>query len=424
MGYSPWSDEEDNFILKALRQQQSNHDLIAEFHKRFGETRTRSAIMKRRGLLYDPSNVFTEPSSEAPDEPSEEMQVNLDEEFGSISVAASPSIKNPEELFARSGLDPDVWEMVDASPVRKWDVPMKVKEEPVVIPCFYVSIKVRKKWEHSSLPQPIVINYTKPTKAKKTKDTPYTSVHYSDLHIPFQDDRALNILYAILEDASPDLVVDHGDTLDAQEISKYPKDPINRVPLKEEIKQTAQHMARVTELTPHAEHIWCEGNHEDRLRRLIWSLAENRQAGEVLTLPKVAEALSWPSLLGLDQLGWEMVPYPQHKLLFNKVILTHGEKVRAQSGQSEKAELEHYSKSGLSGHTHRVGYYGKKTYDGQVGWWGLGCMCAIRTNYASFPNWQQGFCVITWADDRENFAVERVRIFDGVAYWRGRRYEG
>jgi hypothetical protein len=32
--------------------------------------------------------------------------------------------------------------------------------------------------------------------------------------------------------------------------------------------------------------------------------------------------------------------------------------------------------------------------------------------------------VITWADDRENFAVERVRIFDGVAYWRGRRYEG
>ena len=424
MGYTPWSDEEDSFILDALKRQRSDHDLIAEFYKRFGETRTRLAIMKRRGLLYDPSDVFIEPSSDAPDEPSEELQVNLDEEFGSISVAASPSIKNPEELFARSGLDPDVWEMVDASPVRKWDVPMKVKEEPVVIPCFYVSIKVRKKWEHSSLPQPIVINYTKPTKAKKTKDAPYTSVHYSDLHIPFQDDRALNILYAILEDASPDLVVDHGDTLDAQEISKYPKDPINRVPLREEIKQTAQHMARVTELTPYAEHIWCEGNHEDRLRRLIWSLAENRQAGEVLTLPKVAEALSWPSLLGLDQLGWEMVPYPQHKLLFNKVILTHGEKVRAQSGQSEKAELEHYSKSGLSGHTHRVGYYGKKTYDGQVGWWGLGCMCAIRTNYASFPNWQQGFCVITWADDRENFAVERVRIFDGVAYWRGRRYEG
>jgi predicted phosphodiesterase len=424
MGWDPWSDEEDGFILNALRKQQSNHDLIVEFYKRFGETRTRSAIMKRRGMLYDPSDVFIESSSDAPDEPSEEMQVNLDEEFGSISVAASPSIKNPEELFARSGLDPDVWEMVDASPVRKWDVPMKVKEEPVVIPCFYVSIKVRKKWEHSSLPQPIVINYTKPTKAKKTKGTPYTSVHYSDLHIPFQDDRALNILYAILEDANPDLVVDHGDTLDAQEISKYPKDPINRVPLKEEIKQTAQHMARVTELTPHAEHIWCEGNHEDRLRRLIWSLADNRQAGEVLTLPQVAEALSWPSLLGLDQLGWEMVPYPQHKLLFNKVILTHGEKVRAQSGQSEKAELEHYSKSGLSGHTHRVGYYGKKTYDGQVGWWGLGCMCAIRTNYASFPNWQQGFCVITWADDRENFAVERVRIFDGIAYWRGKRYSG
>ena len=97
---------------------------------------------------------------------------------------------------------------------------------------------------------------------------------------------------------------------------------------------------------------------------------------------------------------------------------------RAMGLEVEKAELKHYSKSGMSGHTHRIGYYGKKTYDGQSAWFGLGCCCALRTSYVSHPQWQQGFCVVVWSEDRKNFAVERVRVFDGVAYWRGRRYEG
>ena len=422
-----WSDEENNLIKFGLREKWSNKKLIAEFQAQFGERRTYDAIRKRRADLYtQPSNEMEEFGGLVPPvRPIENISVlELTEDFKKISIAASSSIKNPEELFKKSELDPEVWEIVDAAPVRKWDVPMKLEDEAIVVPCYYVGIKVRKKWEHSMLPLPVVLNYKKPKLAKKTKNKPYQSIHYSDLHIPFQDQRALNILYAILEEVQPDLVVDHGDTLDCQEISKYPKDPEKRVPLREEVQEGAKHFARITELTPHAEHIWCEGNHEDRLKRLIWNLADNRQAGEILTLPQVIDALSWPSLLGLEELGWEIVNYPQHKLLFNKMIVTHGEKVRAHSGQSEKAELEHYSKSGASGHTHRVGYYGKKTYDGQLGWWGLGCMCAIRTNYVSFPNWQQGFCCISWSDDRKNFAVERIRIFDGVAYFRGKRYEG
>ena len=428
MAWKPWSAEEDSFILNALSLRRTNQELVTEFWHRFGETRTQLAIMKRRGILYNPENMEHDTSRSSllkpPERPLEELDINLEDEVGTVSVAASASIKNPEELFAKSGLDPEVWEIVDASPVRKWDVPMKVKEKAVVIPCYYVAIKVRKKWEHSSLPQPVLLNYKRPKVAKRAKGTPYQSIHYSDIHFPYQDDRVMKILYAVMEDLQPDLVVDHGDTLDCEQISKYHKDPLLRVPLKEEIRIGAAHFAKVTDLTPNAEHIWCEGNHEERLKRLIWTLADNRQAGEILTLPKVVEALSWPSLLGLEELGWETIPYPGHKLLFNKLIVTHGEKVRAHSGQSEKAELEHYSKSGMSGHTHRVGYYGKKTYDGQSGWWGLGCCCAIRTSYVSFPNWAQGFCVVVWAEDRKNFAIERVRVFDGVAYWRGRRYEG
>ena len=341
-----------------------------------------------------------------------------------VTLLSSKAIKDPKELLERSGLDLDVWEMVPDSGVMKtWAVPMKVEGYPVQVPCFYVSLKVRKRWDASDLPTPIVLSIERPKKSE-SRAGDYTSVHYSDIHFPHHDPRTLDILYQILDDVGPHLVWDHGDTLDCEQISKYPKDPFHRVGMKEEIRLAANHFGVVQGLTPNAEHGWCEGNHEERLRRLIWSMAEDRRAGEILTLDAVRDALQWGALLGIGELGWEIVNYPNHKLLHDKLILCHGEKVRAESGASEKAEYMKYGKGGISGHTHRVGFYGRTDYNGVHGWWGLGMMGKVRSDYTSFPNWQQGFAVVTWNKDKTEYHVERVRIFDGVAFFRGRRYEG
>lgn len=414
-----WTHREDSFIVSCVKRGLSNKQIFEAFCAEFGPHRGYTAIAKRRFLLDT-----IEHDNKTPSAPDERINVELGEETGDIFVMASTSIKSPEDLFRKSGLDPEVWELHDVSSVRKWDVPMRLNNTPVVVECYYVGIKVRKRWEHTSLPRPVVVKFSRPALIKKATSGVYQSVHYSDLHIPYHDPSALNILYKVISDVQPDIVVDHGDTLDCHEISKYPKDPHNRVSLKDEIIQAAQHFAAVSDLTPGARRIWCEGNHEERLKRLIWGLAEGRNAGEILTLPSVTQSLSWPSLLGLDDLGWEMVPYPKHELLFNRLIVCHGERVRSLSGQSEKSELEHYSKSGISGHTHRIGYYGKKTYDGQLGWWGIGCLCSLSSQYISFPNWQQGFAVVSWSDDKKNFAVERIRVFDGKAFFRGKLYQG
>ena len=374
------------------------------------------------GAHFCSASCFNASKRGPPTEPDESVSADLGDELGWLHVAASTSIKTPDELLERSGIDLEVWEAIpDSGVMRKWDVPMKVEDRPVVVPCYYVGVRVRKKWEHSELPVPIVLKINRPSKRKPQRGD-YTSVHFSDIHFPFHDPAALDILYSVIDTVNPNLVVDHGDTLDCAEISKYPKDPFNRVGLKAEIAMAAEHFGTIHALTPNAEHIWLEGNHENRLKRLIWGLADNRQAGEILTLDPVREALRWESLLGIGALGWECIAYPDHKLLFDRMILCHGEKVRSESGQSERAEYNHYGKNGMSGHTHRVGYYGKRDYNGQHGWWGLGCMCAIRTDYVSFPNWQQAFSVVTWTDDRKQYSVERVRIFDGSAFFRGERY--
>jgi hypothetical protein len=430
--HKAWTTEEDNFLKDAIKQRLKNRQIVSLFHARFGESRTRFAIIKRRAFFYEPDVTSDNDLTSYADLPlgvDEHIDLTLIDDVGYVSVAASTSIRNPEELFEKSRLDPDVWEMVDKSPVRKWDVPMKIDDKPIVVPCYYVAIKVQKKWEHSSAPQPIVIEVKPPkTKAGKTSNTTFTSVHYSDIHFPHHDPATLNVLYDILSqlehEGGVDLVVDHGDLLDAEQLSRWPKNPHNRVSLRDELLMASKHCGIVHLLTPDAEHWFLAGNHEARITKTIWALCESRTAGELLTLPEVTKTMQIENLLGLTKLGWDYTPYPKHRILFDKLVLCHGETAKKHSGASERAEYERYGKGGASGHTHRVGHYSLRNAHGTHSWWGMGMMGKVRDDYTSFPNWSQGFLVITWSEDRTEYHVERVRIFDGVGYFRGKRYDG
>jgi hypothetical protein len=357
--------------------------------------------------------------NETPASPDENLRVAFDGEWGHVSVAASSSIKTPEELIEKAGIDTAIWEPHEPS-VRKWDTIVKIGDDAVVVPLFYVSVKLRKRWEATELPRPVVLRVTRPM-LRKPSVGPFTSVHYSDIHFPFHDEQALNLLYQILDYVRPGLTVDHGDTLDCTEISKYPKDPFNRVPLNEETAMGARHNATVHAITPNSEHAWLEGNHEERLKRLIWAAAERRDVAELLAVPKVREALTWGQLLGLDSLGWECVPYPHHKLLFDRMILAHGDTT---GGDVAKKLLLRFGKSGISGHTHKRNSAETRDYNGHHAWFEIGMLGRIRDDYKFFPDWAQGLGVVTWSDDRKAFGFEQLRIHDGVCYFRGKRFEG
>ena len=191
----------------------------------------------------------------------------------------------------------------------------------------------------------------------------------------------------------------------------------------------AEHLGIIHALTPNAEHGWQEGNHEDNLRRQIWKAMENRVLGEMLSLPGIKEVLEWGNLLGITDLGWETLTYTgaggeNHKLLFDKLILKHGDKTGPAAGSAATRERQMYHKSGLSGHTHRQAYVPRRDYSSTNGWWEIGLLGRIHSNYTAHADWQQGFAVVTWSADRERFGVELVSIHDGVAYFRGKRFEG
>jgi len=352
-----------------------------------------------------------------------ELDVQIDGDMGTLKVEGSTRISTPEALWAKASLDLEEWEFTDGW-YKSYEGFMKDGDgNPTVVPMFSVTVKFRRKLAHFFSLAPTVLKITRPKYNKPNPGNP-VSVHFSDMHIPFHSPEAVNLLYQVLDLVNPELVVDHGDTMDCHAISKYEKDPSERIPLNAEVLLASTHFGVVKSITPSAELLWLTGNHEDRKRRLIWGMADDRAAGEVLTLPAVVDALQWENLLGIRDLGWEVVEYPDHKLLHNRLILKHGDVVRAGSGATARAEYAKYRKSGMSGHSHRIGYFGQRDYNGTHGWWEIGMLGKIEHRYVSWADWLQGFAVVTWAKDYRKFSVEQIHVLDGKCFFRGKRLTG
>lgn len=360
-----------------------------------------------------------------PTKPDESIRTEMQgDDIAVVSVHGSRRLKSAQEMIEATDLDPKEWIPVETSQKQYEGFMKDGHDKPVVVPLFYVSVRFeRKKTAFFDL-SPRVLKITRPSSQKAHRMAAAT-VHYSDIHFPYHDPRAINILLQILDYVDPYATFDHGDLMDCTEISKYEKNPTRRVSLQEEIDMAAKFNGLVHAIC-HADcqHTFFEGNHEDRIRKKIWEMADRRADGELIMLRDVQDALRLESLLGIDGLGWERVPYPEHRVLNNKIVLIHGNNVSSTSAASARKEYLRYGKSGISGHTHRRGVFEHRDYNGFHCWVEMGMLGAIRNDYVSYPDWQQGFLVTTWNADRTEFGHEPIRIHEGVAYFRGKRFVG
>lgn len=275
-----------------------------------------------------------------------------------------------------------------------------------------------------SVVRPLAVEMPPPVRATIPRDGFVTAVVYTDTHLPHGDARALRIVAQITSELQPSLIANLGDLLDCYLLSTYQKDPSRLDSLQTEIDAARQHLATMRLLSPKSRFVLLEGNHEDRLRRVLWNL--DGPARTLAHLTAFQQALTWPSLLGLNELGIEFFSTDQQAVrnILPGFILKHGNKVRAHSAFTAKAEMERYARSGLSGHTHRVGSFCITTDVGDEEWHELGCTCLLKAEYGTDFNWQQGFAVVTVSMDGEYRQVEPIRIREGRAVFRGKTYDG
>lgn len=263
---------------------------------------------------------------------------------------------------------------------------------------------------------------TIPPEVPRAVGSTITAVCWGDSHFPHADPSVLAIVQAIARDTQPDVLVHMGDLLDCYAISRYNKDPQRKETLQDEIDQAREHLAVMRLTCPSARFILLEGNHEERLQRVLWSL--DGPASALNHLTAFQKALTWPALLGLDELRVEWVETnDQAKQRFlPKFILKHGTLVRVRSGLTASAEQMKYNKSGASGHTHRLAAVWRKDSNGSHVWIETGCSCDLNPSYCTDPDWQQGCLFLTFDAVTGAVTPEPVFIHNGLGVFRGKTY--
>lgn len=239
-------------------------------------------------------------------------------------------------------------------------------------------------------------------------------VAVNDFHIPFHNRNAVKSWLAFCEEESPEYVIINGDFLDCFSISSFPKRP-NGPQLQEEIDIGIKILEELREVCPDAEIHFLEGNHEERLERLV------KEKDGLYDL----KAIKVSNLLELDRFDIEYHAYMEG-LDIGDLTIVHGDKVRKHSAYSAKGTiLDDGYKNVVIGHTHRMGWFMQDGYTGRKrGLENGGLFDKKLIEYDRGPtNWQNGFCIAYQNKELDFIHLNPIEMTDeGQFVWKGDIY--
>lgn len=241
-----------------------------------------------------------------------------------------------------------------------------------------------------------------------------TAAIFNDMHRPFHDTRAEELVLQIIHRAQPDLIVANGDIQDMWAISKYFKAPALRryADLPAELESGAAFWAKLRRLFPDTRIKYIFGNHEFRWDKYIVAQAKELYGLTGMTLTEQ---------LGLKELDIDVVytGLAESSWKWGDLLIGHFDVCRKYSGYTAKAIAEDLGVKILQGHTHRGGAYFKRMYDRTIMGYENFCTCKLNPEYFENPNWQQGMS-LAYKNDREEVTVEQIPFYmkpSGTGRW-------
>jgi predicted phosphodiesterase len=231
-----------------------------------------------------------------------------------------------------------------------------------------------------------------------------TTLVAGDIHYPFHDVQVWKLFLEFAKWLKPNMVILNGDIGDWYALSKFDRDPIKPTTIVEELKGIGEDILGPLALATKGAklRIIRDGNHEDRLRRFIWHKAPELAGYEKLTIPALYDS---------EKHGYTYVGGSVRSVQLGKLEVIHGEYLSKHSAMSGKAHFDRLGTSVLVGHSHRLGAFYQTNMRGMHGAWEGGCLCSLVPEYENFPNWQQGWAVVTtWPS--KLFNVQLVPVLD------------
>lgn len=254
-------------------------------------------------------------------------------------------------------------------------------------------------------PRPPADRSNEPTRLVTAANVVTTAMVIGDMHHPYHDNTAMNVMEAVMADVQPNIILYNGDVNDFYQVSDFAKDPARLGQLQSDLDMTIRMFLRHRQLVPDAKMIFIEGTHENR-----WVKYLQLKAPAVSKL----DAVSVPSLYKLAELDIQYVPFERGLLVNGTFLILHGDIVSKHSSWTAKAQSEKNGGSGMCNHTHRGGSFFQRDRFGTTGWWENFCLCDLNPDWVQNPNWQQGFSLVHFMVNGR-FFVEQVPIVDGKA---------
>ena len=219
-----------------------------------------------------------------------------------------------------------------------------------------------------------------------------------DTHIPFEDKKAVDLMFKVAKDLKPDHVIHLGDMVDFYALSFHDKDPKRATCLEDELEEGKLFLRRLKALGAKT-NVLCGSNHHDRIIRYTRQKA-----------PELSALHTECRLLDLDTIGFKHVPY-RTSYKIGKMRFTHD--VGHAGKYAVQQTLNAIQHNVVIGHVHRIGYFIEGNIEGEKhvalcpGWLGDAATIDYMHRDKVAKDWSLGFAV-GFLDPRTQFVHIQV----------------
>lgn len=225
-----------------------------------------------------------------------------------------------------------------------------------------------------------------------------------DIHLPYHDKAAYDLVVRALKAWKPDVLVVMGDAVDMDSVSSFPKVDGRRMTLEEEMDAARPEFAKLNGIGATTK-VYLKGNHEFRLERYL--ATEAQRLGKLVDLE---------GLLPLR--GWRVIPYGQAYWI-GELMMTHD--IGRSGVNVARQQLQDAGENIVCGHSHRLQVvYGGQAHgpvhvSGSLGWLGDPDAITYRHRAMVQREWAHGFATAVFKPDTSGHFFLRVHAVVGGA---------
>lgn len=166
-----------------------------------------------------------------------------------------------------------------------------------------------------------------------------------DIHVPYEDDKALDLALKVIKKYKPERIIQLGDMYDFYSISRFDKHPDRIDSLQQELNRGFDIWKTIKKKSKNSLLEQLTGNHEVRLRKYLY------RHPELYSL----DCMKFENITRLDELDVKHYDVEDICYLNDDLIVTHGAnddgcKLSQYAGYSAKNTLEKLGINGISGH--------------------------------------------------------------------------